>query len=138
MGSWLAWSAATSYWLHVDDVVVADVEAHVRVRHGVVRRERAQRARRQRIVFARGGGAGAARHDLDIMRLNHVLTFEQQKSTLAWCKQTLSACMLSQGTVTCMALVAFLFLFGSVILLAFARRRAEAETGLARTYKAYC
>jgi len=97
MGSWLAWSAATSYWLHVDDVVVADVEAHVRVRHGVVRRERAQRARRQRIVFARVGGAGAAGHDWDIMRLNHVVTFEQQKSMLAWGKQTLSACMGSQG-----------------------------------------
>jgi hypothetical protein len=34
--------------------------------------------------------------------------------------------------------LAFLLLFGSVILLAFARRRATAETGLARTYKAYC
>jgi hypothetical protein len=97
MGSWLAWSAATSYWLHVDDVVVADVEAHVRVRHGVVRRERAQRARRQRIVFARGGGAGAARHDLDIMRLNHVLTFEQQKSMLAWGKQALIGHMHCRG-----------------------------------------
>ena len=80
---------------------------------------------------------GAARRDWYIKRSDHVLTFEQQKSTLAWCKQTLSACMLSQGTVTCMALVAFLLLFGSVILLAFARRRAAAETGLARTYKAY-
>jgi hypothetical protein len=82
--------------MHVDDVV-ADVEAHARLRHGVVRRERAQRARRQRIVIARVGGAGAAGHDWYIMRLNHVLTFEQQKSMLAWGKQTLIEYMHSRG-----------------------------------------
>ena len=45
-------------------------------------------------------------------------------------------CVHAQSRVTeaCVALLAFLLLFGSVILLAFARRRATAETGLARTY----
>ncbi len=83
-----------------DEVVVADVEAHARLRHGVVRRERAQHARRQRIVIARVGGASAAGHDWYIMRLNHVLTFEQQKSMLAWLawgKQTLIEYMHSRG-----------------------------------------
>ena len=123
--------------MHVDDVVVADVWLP-RLRHGAVRRERAQRARRQRIVFARVGGAGAAGHDWDIMRLNHVVTFELQKSMLARGKQALIEHMRCRGTVACVPLLVFLLLFGSVILLAFARRRAAAETGRARTYKAYC
>ena len=124
--------------MHVDDVVVADVWLP-RLRHGAVRRERAQRARRQRIVFARVGGAGAAGHDWDIMRLNHVVTFEQQKSMLAWGKQALSACMRSQGDSGMRGFVGVSFVVrNGVILLAFARRRAAAETGLARTYKAYC
>ncbi len=79
------------------EVVVADVEAHARLRRGVVRRERAQRARRQRIVIARVSGAGAAGHDWYIMRLNHVLKFEQHKVMLAWGKQTLIECMHSRG-----------------------------------------
>ena len=82
--------------MHVDDVVVADVWLP-RLRHGAVRRERAQRARRQRIVFARVGGAGAAGHDWDIMRLNHVVTFELQKSMLAWGKQALIEHMHCRG-----------------------------------------
>ena len=90
------WSAETPCWYARRVVVAADVEVHTRLRHGVVWRERAQRVRRQRIVIARVGGAGAAGHDWYIMRLNHVLTFEQQKSMLAWGKQTLSACMRSR------------------------------------------
>ena len=78
-------------------VVVADLAALACLRLGVVRRERTQRARRQRIVIARVGGAGAAGHDWYIMRLNHVLTFEQHKSMLAWGKQTLIECMHSRG-----------------------------------------
>ena len=77
-------------------VVVADLAALACLRLGVVRRERTQRARRQRIVIARVGGAGAAGLDWYTMRLNHVLPFEQQKSMLAWGKQTLSACMRSR------------------------------------------
>ena len=42
-----------AFWYARREVVVADVEAHARLRRGVVRRERAQRARRQRIVIAR-------------------------------------------------------------------------------------
>jgi hypothetical protein len=42
---------------------------------------------------ARVGGAGAAGHDWYIMRLDHVLTFEQQKSLLACSKQALVVCM---------------------------------------------
>ena len=78
--------------MHVDEVVAADVVVHARVRHGVVWRERTQRARRQRIASARVGGAGAARRDWYIKRSDHVLTFEQQKSMLAWGKQTLIEC----------------------------------------------
>ena len=101
-------------------------------------RERAQRARRQRIVIARVGGAGAAGHDWYIMRLNHVLTFEQQESMLAWGKQALIEHMHCRRVSGMLSFVGVSLLFGSVILLAFARRRAAAETGLARTYKAYC
>ena len=63
----------------------------------VVRRESAQRVRRQRIVIARVGGAGAAGHDWYTMRLNHVLTFEQQQSMLAWGKQALIEHMHCRG-----------------------------------------
>ena len=77
-----------TFGMHVDDVVVADVWLP-RLRHGAVRRERAQRVRRQRIVIARVGGAGAAGHDWYTMRLNHVVTFELQKSMLARGKQAL-------------------------------------------------
>ena len=97
MGSWLAWSAATPFWNARRQVVAADVVVHARVRHGVVRRVRAQRVRRQRIVIARVGGAGAAGHDWYTMRLNHVLTFEQQKSMLAWGKQALIEHMHCRG-----------------------------------------
>ena len=45
----------------------------------------------------RVGGAGAAGHDWYTMRLNHVLTFEQQKSMLAWGKQALIEHMHCRG-----------------------------------------
>jgi hypothetical protein len=74
------------------NAVVAHVACAGCLRRGVVRWELTQRARRQRITSARVGGAAAARRDWYIKRLDHVLTFEQQKSMLAWSKQTLIEC----------------------------------------------
>ncbi len=104
------------------NVVVAHVACAGCLRRGVVRWERTQRACRQRITSARVGGASAARRDWYIKRLDHVLTFEQQKSMLAWSKQTLMECTyprVRQGR-------ARLCRRECVILLAFAGRRATA------------
>ena len=78
------------------NVVVAHVTCAGCLRRGVVRWERTQRACRQRITSARVGGASAARRDWYIKRLDHVLTFKQQKSKLACSKPALIACMHSR------------------------------------------
>ena len=97
MGSWLAWSAATPFW-YARRRSRRSRRCRARPRPTWCRSAgRAQRVRRQRIVIARVGGAGAAGHDWYTMRLNHVLTFEQQKSMLAWGKQTLIEHMHCRG-----------------------------------------